>query len=116
MTTAKEPSEIVSACVTGHASIDRHLARAYSEGEKMLKAVEDGLELGMIPDGMAAKDFIWSHRAALGKIADAGKAYAAVHPTGTDHAKANGADLGKITEAGGIKLPQPEFEVFGGGR
>lgn len=112
---AKEPVDIVSACVTSHASIDRHLARAYREGEKMIKAVEEGLKLGMIPDGMAAKDFIWSHRAALGRIAEAGKAYAAIHPTGTAHAQANGVDLGKITEAGGVKLPQPEFTTMGGG-
>jgi hypothetical protein len=82
----------------------------------MAKIAEEGLKLGMIADGMEAKDYIWSLRAALGKIADAGKAYAALHPTGTAHAKANGVDLGKITEAGGVKLPQPEFTTMDGGR
>ena len=113
---AKEPTDIVSECVSAHAAIDRHLARAYREGEKMLEAVEEGLKLGMIPDGMAAKNFIWSQRAALGTIANAGKAYAEIHPAGTEHAKAAGADLGYVTEAGGIKLPQPEFSPMSGGR
>lgn len=112
----KTPEEIVSAMVAGHAGVDRYLARAFKEGEKMVKAVEEGLKLGMITDGMVAKQFVWGHRAALGAIADAAKAYADLHPAGTAHAQANGVDLGKITEAGGVKLPQPEISVFGGGR
>lgn len=113
---AKEPADIVSKCVAGHAGADRFLARAYAEQEKTIKAVEDGLKQGMIYDGMAAKQFIWGHREALGMIAAAAKKLADLHPLGTAHAQANGVDLGKITEAGGVKLPQPEFSPMSGGR
>ena len=109
------PETVVSECVNGHALADKNLAKAYRNQERMLKAVEEGLGLGMIADGMAAKQFIWGHRVALGKIAEAALALANLHPTGTAFAKANGADLGKITNAGGIDLPQPEFTVMSGG-
>lgn len=110
------PESVVSTCVNCHSLNDRDLAKVYNHQEKMIKAVEDGLELGMIKDGMAAKQFIWGHRAALGKIAEAAKALADLHPLGTAFAKENGVDLGKITNAGGIDLPQPEFTTFDGGR
>jgi hypothetical protein len=113
---AKTPVDIVSDMVALHAGLDRDLANAYRKGGKMVKAVEDGLSLGMIADGMAAKQYIWQMRCALGDIADAGLAYAALHPIGTQHAKDNGVDLGRITEAGGVKLPQPEILPMGLGR
>lgn len=113
---AKTPSDIVSDMVALHAGVDRDLADAYRKGGKMVKAVETGLELGMIADGMAAKNYIWQMREALGAIAKAAAAYAALHPTGTQHAQNNGVDLGKITEAGGVTLPQPEISPMGLGR
>jgi len=116
MTNKRTPSDVVAECVTAHAEADKFLARAYRSQLKLLDAVEEGLELGMVSDGMKAKQFIWGHRQALGIIAAAAKALADLHPIGTELAKANGVDLGKITEAGGVRLPQPEVSVFDGGR
>lgn len=114
--TDKTPSDIVAECVTGHAEADKFLARAYRSEQRTIDAIEDGLELGMIADGMAAKQFIWGHRQALGIIAAAGKALADLHPLGTAFAQANGVDLGKISEAGGVKLPVPEVSTKDTGR
>ncbi|HBF30877.1 hypothetical protein [Rhizobium sp.] len=112
----KTPEEIVSICVESHAIVDRHLDKAYKRQQVMIDAIEDGLAVGMIADGSAAKQFAWGHRLALGKIAEAGKILADLHPIGTQHAKDNGADLGRITEAAGITLPQPEVSTFSGTR
>lgn len=111
-----DKTQVVSTCVECHAFNDRYLAKVYRRQETQVKAVVEGLKLGMIPDGMDAKIYLWKQRVALGKIAEAALYLAEAHPVGTAHAKANGADLGKITEAGGVKLPQPEFSTMDTGR
>lgn len=108
--------KVVATCVKSHAMIERHLSEAYSLQEAMVEAIEKGIADGMIADGAEAKKFLWGHKAALGKIADAGLALADLHPIGTQHAKANGVDLGRITEVGGITLPEPEMSTFSGTR
>ncbi|TWD58070.1 hypothetical protein FB480_101825 [Agrobacterium vitis] len=108
--------DVVAQCVESHAAIERYLSKAYNRQNMMIAAVEQGIAAGMIADGCEAKKFLWAHKAALGKIAEAGLALAELHPVGTQHAKANGADLGRITEVGGITLPQPEMSTFSGTR
>jgi hypothetical protein len=108
--------DVVATCVESHAMIERQLSKAYNRQEVMVDAIEKGIASGMIADGCEAKKFLWGHKVALGKIAEAGLALADLHPIGTQHAKDNGADLGRITEVGGITLPQPEISTFSGTR
>jgi len=110
------PSEIVSSFVDKHALADRHLALAYRAAIQMAKDTEDGLKIGMVPNGLEAKRFLAAHRSAAGKIAEAALFLAELHVTGTELARANGVDLGKIKSVGGVDLPQPDFETMDGGR
>lgn len=104
----KTPDEIVSAFVADHAIVDKHLAAAYRAALRMAKNVEEGIKAGMLKP-LQAKSFLAEHRGAAGKIADVAADFADLHVIGTEHAKANGVDLGSLTSVGGVQLlPQPK--------
>jgi len=104
----KTPEEIVSAFVKDHAIVDKHLAAAYKAALRMAKNVDEGIKIGMVTQ-IAAKQFQSKHRAAAGEIASVAAVFADLHVIGTEHAKANGVDLGSMTSVGGVSLPpQPK--------
>lgn len=113
MTRTKE--EITAAFVKNHAIAERALNTAYKSALKMAKDVEDGIKLGMV-SGLDAKSFIWEHREAPGKIAEASAHLATLHKTGTAIAQSNGVDLGRLETVGGVTIPAPEFTTMDGGR
>lgn len=112
---AKEPSDIVAAFVANHALVDKHLASAYRAAMKMAKDVEEGIKAELVTQ-LDAKLFLAQHRAAVGEIAKVAALFAELHKTGTEIAKANGVDLGRLTSVGGVQLPEPDFTTMGGGR
>ncbi len=112
---ARTPEEIVSAFVTNHALVDKHLAAAYKAALKMAKDVEEGIKAGMSTQ-IEAKSFLAQHRAAAGSVAEVAAIFAELHRDGTESAKANGVDLGRLTTVGGVALPEPEFTTMDGGR
>lgn len=112
---AKEPADLVASFVANHALVDKHLAAAYRAAMKMAKETEDGIKAGMVTQ-LEAKLFLAQHRSAAGKIADIAAIFAELHKIGTEHAKANGVDLGRLTTVGGVQLPEPEFTTMSGGR
>lgn len=116
MTETATHSDIVAEFVVNHEIVDKHLAKAYRAALRMAVEVEAGLEIGMVPNGLEAKKFLAAHRSAAGKIAEAALFLAELHVTGTELARANGVDLGKIKSVGGVDLPQPDFETMDGGR
>jgi hypothetical protein len=116
MTETATPSDIVASFVENHALADKYLAKAYRAAMRMAVEVEAGLEIGMVTNGLEAKEFLAGHRTAPGKIAEVALFLAALHSHGTELAKANGVDLGKIKSVGGVDLPQPDFETMDGGR
>lgn len=114
-TETQDPSSIVAQFVENHVQIDKYLTRAHRVAQRMAENVEDGLRAGML-SGIEAKQFLASHRAATGKVAEVAMIFADLHHTGYEIAKANGITLGRITSVGGVDLPQPEFTTFDGGR
>lgn len=104
----KEPEQIVADFVKDHALVDKHLAIAYKAALRMAKNAEEGIKIGMVRQ-LAAKSFLAGHRAGAGEIAAAAATFADLHIIGTEHAKANGVDLGSLTSVGGVQLPpQPK--------
>lgn len=111
---ARTKEEITASFVKNHAVAERALNTAYKAELNMAKDVEEGIKLGMVA-GLEAKSFIWEHRAAPGKVAEAAAYLATLHKTGTAIAQANGVDLGRIETVGGVTIPVPEFSTMGGG-
>lgn len=104
----KTPEQIVSAFVKDHAIVDKHLAAAYKAALRMARSAEEGIKIGMVKQ-FEAKSFLAEHRAAAGEIAAVAAVFADLHIIGTEHAKANGVDLGSMTSVGGVQLPpQPK--------
>lgn len=111
----KTPEQIVADFVKHHKLAERNLHNAYAASLKMAKGVEDGIKAGMVR-GLDAKSFIWKHREAVGKIAEAAAFLADLHKDGTAIAQTNGVDLGSLDSVGGVTIPVPEFSVMDGGR
>lgn len=113
--TTKTPEEIVSDFVSNHAIVDKHLAIAFKAAQRMAEDVEAGIKAGLSTQ-LEAKSFLAAHRAAAGEIAAVAYNFADLHITGTEIAKRNGVDLGRLTSVGGVQLPEPEVSVMDGGR
>jgi len=106
--------DIVSAGVEAQALIDKHLAKAYSAAETLIRVTERGVEEGMI-QGIEAKTIIGDARAAAGIVgAAAAAAFGRLHRLQTDACVAAGVDLGSVTNAGGVTIGG--VSVMGGAR
>lgn len=105
--------DIVASGVEAQALIDRHLAKTTKAAADLIRVTERGVEEGMVR-GIEAKRVIAAARAGAGKIADAALFFAELHQIQTDICKANGADLGDVTTAGGVAIGG--VSPMGGGR
>lgn len=113
MTSLETVEDVVTAGIEAQAKVNKHLARVYAAAIDLVKITERGVELGMV-QGIAAKTIVGDARDAAGRVGAVASVFSRLHQAQTDACVAAGADMGSVTDAGGVTIGG--VSVLGGGR